>query len=112
MNRLAEIIKREQERCKLHPIIHAEVVFIETLDLWEETTKPSEVHYQYFMSNVNTFCAFQHKVIPVERIHFINSLNDMKNECIKRGYSNEAIDYIDKRINELKNSWNYDKVSN
>ncbi len=105
MNRLAEIIKIEKERCKLHPIIHAEVVFIETLDSWEETTKPSEVHNQYFMSNVNTFCNFQHKVIPVERIHFINSLNDMKNECIKRGYSEEAIDYISERIKKLKENW-------
>lgn len=112
MKTLEEVIKREIEKSKLHPIIHAEVNFIEMLDEWERTTRPCDVHIHYFICAISDFCNFQDRIIPVERIHFINSLNDMKNECIKRGYSNEAIEYIDKRINELKNSWNYDKVSN
>jgi hypothetical protein len=112
MKTLEEIIKIEIEKSKLHPIIHAEVNFIETLDEWERTTNPCDVHIYYFMCAISAFCNFQYRIIPVERIHFINSLNEMKNKCIKRGYSHEAIEYMDKIINGLKKSWNYDKVSN
>ena len=105
MKTFKEIIRSEEERFKLHPIIHAEVEFIETLDIWEETTRPCDVCRYYFIANVSSFYNFSEKIIPVERIHFINSFNDMKNECIKRGYSDWAIEYISGRIEELKNDW-------
>lgn len=105
MKTLEEVIKREIEKSKMHPIIHAEVNFIEMLDEWERTTRPCDVHIFYFKCAVSNFCNFQDRIIPVERIHFINSLNDMKKECIKRGYSGDAIDYISERIKKLKENW-------
>lgn len=106
MKTLGEIIREEQRRSKLHPIIHAEIVFLEQLEYWEEQCSPNEVHIFHFICNVNNFCRFSAKVLPVERIHFINSLSEMKKECEKRGYSKEAIDYLDSRIKEKKIEWN------
>lgn len=106
MRTLEEIISEEKRRSKLHPIIHAEIVFIEQLDYWEKQCLPNEVHISYFRSHVNDFCRFSEQVLPVERIHFINSFSEMKKECEKRGYSKEAMDYLDLRIKEQKAEWN------
>lgn len=106
MKTLKEIINREIERSKLHPIIHAETVFIETLDNWKKQCAANEVHIFHFICNVNDFFRFSEKVLPVERIHFINSISEMKRECEKRGYSKYAIDYLDLRIKKQKSEWN------